>query len=115
MTPDAIVDRHLVDHRTYTIRLRRMPEFLDVFRQLAMPVLRATLGHPIGFWTTQVGPQNQFVHLWAYEDLADYDRRSRARDSHPDFPRYLQASEHLIVAQTTQLMRRCDLQSGWTE
>ncbi|THT97574.1 NIPSNAP family protein [Lampropedia puyangensis] len=95
----------LIDHRTYTIRLRKMTEFLEVFNRLAMPVLMQTLQHPQGFYTSQVGPLNQFVHLWAYADLADYERRCQARDSHPDFPAYLAASEHLIVAQETRLIR----------
>ena len=101
----------LVDQRIYTIRLRKMPEFLEVFDRLAMPILLETLGHPLGFYTSLVGPQNQFVHLWAYESLADYEARSRARDTHPDFPAYLQASAHLITAQETRLIRAADLQS----
>lgn len=101
----------LVDHRVYTIKLRKMPEFLEVFDRLAMPVLLKTLGTPLGFHTSLVGPQNQFVHLWGYDDLADYERRSLARDTHPDFPAYLSASEHLIVAQETRLIRRVDLPS----
>jgi len=51
------------------------------------------------------------VHLWGYDDMADYERRSLARDTHPDFPAYLSASEHLIVAQETRLIRRIDLPS----
>ena len=82
-----------------------MPEFLDVFNRLAMPVLRDTLGTPIGFYTTMVGPLSQFVHLWAYDDLADFERRCKARDAHPDFPAYLQASGHLITAQETKLIK----------
>jgi hypothetical protein len=101
--------RPLVDHRIYTIRLRRMDEFIEVFGRLAMPILRETLGHPVGFWVSQVGPLNQFVHLWAYGDLADYERRCRARDSHPGFAEYLAASEHLIVAQETRLIRAVPL------
>lgn len=103
--------RPLVDHRIYTIRLRKMNEFLDVFDRLAMPILLETLGHPVGFHVSQVGPLNQFVHLWAYEDLADYERRCLARDSHPAFPAYLSASEHLITAQETRLIRAVDLPS----
>jgi hypothetical protein len=53
------------------------------------------------------------VHLWAYKDMADYERRSRARDSHPDFPAYLAASEHLIVSQETRLQRAAQM-PGWT-
>ncbi|RZA16403.1 MAG: NIPSNAP family protein [Lysobacteraceae bacterium] len=101
----------LVDHRIYTIQLRRMPEFLEVFDRLAMPVLLKTLGAPLAFYSSVVGPLNQVVHLWGYDDMADYERRSIARDTHPDFPAYLSASEHLIVAQETRLIRRIDLPS----
>ena len=104
-------DKPLVDHRTYTIALRKMSEFLEVFERLAMPVLMETLGSPLGIYTSVVGPQNQVVHLWAYADLADYERRCRQRDTHPDFPAYLAASGHLIVAQETRLIRLVDLPS----
>jgi hypothetical protein len=102
----------LVDHRIYTIRLRKMPEFLDVFNRLAMPILMETLGTPLGFYASHVGPQNQFVHLWGYDDLADFERRSKARDTHPAFPAYLSASEHLIAAQETRLIKAVEM-PGW--
>jgi hypothetical protein len=99
----------VVDHRIYTIRPRKMGEFVEVFNRLAMPILLETLGHPLGFWTSWVGPQNQFVHLWGYQSLADYERRSLARDMHRDFPAYLAATEHLIVAQENRLIRSVDM------
>lgn len=114
MQPDLIVAasaKPLVDHRIYTIRLRKMAEFIEVFDRLAMPILLETLGHPLGFWTSFVGPQNQFVHLWGYDSLADYEARSRARDTHPDFAKYLAASADLIEAQETRLIRRATLAS----
>ncbi len=107
------LSKPLIDHRTYTITLRKMPEFLEVFNRLAMPILMQTLGHPVGFYTSLVGPQNQFVHLWAYDNLADYERRCQLRDTHPDFPAYLQASAHLITAQETRLIRAVPM-PGWT-
>jgi hypothetical protein len=109
MTDDSL---DLIDHRIYTIALRKMPEFLKVFNELAMPILRETLGHPVGLYTSHVGPLNQFVHLWAYKDLADYEERCRRRDTHPDFPAYLAASGHLIVAQETRLLTRAGLLYG---
>lgn len=114
MSADAVIaasGKALIDHRIYTIALRCMPEFIDVFDRLAMPILLSTLGHPLGFWTSLVGPQNQFVHLWGYDSLADYEQRCLARDTHPDFAAYLAASKHLIVAQETRLIRRCALPS----
>ena len=111
MPLDRAATKPLVDHRIYTIRLRKMGEFIEVFDRLAMPILLQTLGTPLGFWTSWIGPQNQFIHCWGYESLADYEQRSQARDSHPDFPKYLAASEHLIVAQETRLIRRVVLPS----
>ena len=105
------LDKPLVDHRIYTIALRQMDAFLDVFDRLAMPVLLETLGTPLGIHVSQVGPLNQVVHLWAYENLADYERRCRLRDTHPDFPAYLAASGHLITAQETRLIRLVDMPS----
>ena len=111
MPLDRAATKPLVDHRIYTIRLRKMGEFIEVFDRLAMPILLQTLGTPLGFWTSLVGPQNQFIHCWGYDSLADYEQRSQARDTHPDFPKYLAASEHLIVAQETRLIRRVALPS----
>lgn len=101
----------LIDHRIYTIQPRKMGQFLEVFDRLAMPVLLQTLGTPVGFYMSHVGPLNQVVHLWAYEDMADYERRCNARDTHPDFAAYLKASEGLIVAQEDRLIKRIDLPS----
>ena len=104
-------DKPIIDLRTYTIRPRGMPEFLDVFDRLAMPVLLRCLGSPVGFYTSLVGPLNQFVHLWAYESLADYEARGARRDSDPDWPAYLKASGHLIVEQSDRLVRAVPFQS----
>ena len=102
----------LVDHRVYTIALRKMPQFLEVFNRMALPVLVETLGHPLGFWVSQVGPLNQFVHQWGYDSMADYEARCAKRDAHPDFPAYLSASETLIVAQENRLIRRVPLSAA---
>jgi NIPSNAP len=103
MPPDQFT---YVDHRVYTIALRKMPEFLGIFERMALPVLVETLGKPLGMYTTFVGPLNQFVHQWGYVSLADYEERCRKRDAHPDFKPYLAATEKLIVSQENRLIRR---------
>lgn len=103
----------LIDYRVYTIAPRKMGEFVEVFSRLAMPILKETLGTPLGFYTTLVGKQNQFVHLWGYDSLEDYEKRCAARDAHPDFAKYLAASGHLIVAQETSLIRSIDGLHDW--
>jgi hypothetical protein len=95
----------LIDHRVYNIAPRCMPQFLEIFNRMGMPVLKATLGTPMGMYTTVVGPLNQFVHLWAYDNMAEYEARSLARDTHPDFPAYLAATKELVISQETMLMK----------
>ena len=99
-------DYPIVDLRFYSIAPRGMAEFLQHFNQLAMPLLMKHLGTPVGFYTTTVGTLNQFVHSWEYESLADYERRSNARDADPEFATYLQATKGLVVAQHNQIIKK---------
>ncbi|UPG72972.1 NIPSNAP family protein [Roseomonas gilardii subsp. gilardii] len=101
----------LVDLRTYTIRLRRMGEFLEVFDRLAMPVQLRYLGRPLGIFTSAVGPLNQVVHLWGFDDMGEFQRRHAERDRDPDWPAYLRASAELIVAQENRLILRANMPS----
>ncbi|MBY4868912.1 NIPSNAP family protein [Burkholderia sp. Bp9017] len=100
-----------IDHRIYTIRPRGMAEFLDIFDRHAMPIQVKYLGPPVGFYTSDIGALNQVVHLWGYDSIADYDTRRTARDADPEWPAYLQASGHLIVAQESRIIRRVDFPS----
>jgi len=104
-------ESQIVDLRVYTIRLRKMAEFVEVFDRLAMPVQLKYLGKPLGMFSSAVGPLNQIVHLWGFSDMGEFERRHAARDKDPDWPAYLGASEHLITAQENRLIRKIDLPS----
>jgi hypothetical protein len=101
----------IVDLRVYTIRLRKMAEFIDVFDHLAMPVQLKYLGKPLGMFTSAVGQLNQIVHLWGFGDMGEFERRHAERDKDPGWPAYLKASEHLITAQENRLIKRVVLPS----
>jgi hypothetical protein len=104
-------DKMIVDLRVYTIQLRRMAEFIEVFDRLAMPVQLKYLGPPLGVYTSAVGLLNQIVHLWGFDDMGDFERRHAARDKDSEWPAYLKASGHLITAQENRLIRRVDMPS----
>ena len=53
--------------RTYDLKPRSLPEFEKrTAEKIAGRVKYSRLG---GFWRTEVGPLNQVVHIWPYEDL----------------------------------------------
>jgi hypothetical protein len=105
------MSKPFIDHRIYTIKPRGMAEFIDVFDHLAMPIQLRYLGVPVAFYMSDIGALNQVVHLWGYESIADYDERRTARDNDPEWPAYLQASAHLIVAQESRIIRRVEFKS----
>ena len=71
----------IIDHRTYTVQHGMNKQY-----------------------TTSVGPQNEFVHLWSYDDLTDMERRRAARDADPDWAVYKKKSAGMLVKQENKLI-----------
>jgi len=64
----------IYEFRTYTLQVRTMPEFLKRFGE-ALPK-RLELSPLAACWTTEFGPLNQVIHVWAYKDT---NERARIR------------------------------------
>ena len=95
----------IVDHRTYTVQHGRMGEYLKLFEAEGLPVQLRHLGNLIGYFQTMHGPLNQVVHLWAYEDLADMERRRSARDADPDWAAYKNKSAGVLLMQENKILQ----------
>lgn len=65
----------IVEERIYRIRTGRMARYLQLVRDEGLAIQQPILGHLIGYFTTEIGPLSQVVHLWAYADLEDRTRR----------------------------------------
>ena len=70
----------IYEMRTYTLKRGSVPEFEKRTKErLAARLEYSALG---GFWHTEVGPLNQVVHIWPYDDANQRaDVRSRAASS----------------------------------
>ena len=62
----------ILELRSYIVKPGAMPAVLDAFAE-AVPhrVKVSPLG---GFWQTEIGPLNQIMHLWPYENAGERDR-----------------------------------------
>lgn len=78
----------IVDLRTYTMVPGRLKAFLELYESKGLPVQRRHQGDPIGYFVTEIGQQNQVVHLWGYESLADREIKRAALESDPDWIAY---------------------------
>ncbi len=87
----------IIEQRTYTLTPGKLPEYLKIYEELGAPVQVPILGHLITAMTTEIGPLNQYIHIWAYDSMADRDARRAKLAAHPDWPTYLKAAVPLIV------------------
>lgn len=64
----------IYEFRTYTLHPRTLPEFLKRFGDALEA--RQKLSPLAAFWYTEIGPLNQVVHVWPYENALE---RSKIR------------------------------------
>ena len=55
--------------RTYDLKVRALPEVIKRFGDSLEK--RQRLSTMSGFWYTEIGPLNQIIHVWQYEDAAE--------------------------------------------
>lgn len=76
----------IVEERIYTCYPGKVPEFMKIYETEAMPLQVPILGNMIGFFSTEVGPLNQVVHMWGYEGLDDRATRRAKLMALPEWP-----------------------------
>jgi len=59
----------LVEQRTYTAHPGKWRDYLALYETEGLEIQQRTLGRMVGYYTTESGPLNQIVHLWAYVDF----------------------------------------------
>ncbi|TMH38211.1 MAG: NIPSNAP family protein [Betaproteobacteria bacterium] len=82
----------IVDLRTYTMVPGRLKAFLELYEAEGLPVQKRHQPNLIGYFVTEIGTQNQVVHLWGYESLADREKRRAALDADPEWIAYRKKS-----------------------
>jgi hypothetical protein len=95
----------IVDHRTYTLKPNRVAQYLEIFEADGLPIQMRHLGNLIGFFVTTIGPVNQVVHLWGYEDLGDMETRRAARDADPGWSVYRGKVQDMVLYQENKIVK----------
>jgi len=65
----------IVEERIYTLRPAKAADYLKAYEQEGLAIRRPIPGNLAGYYSTEFGPLNVIVHMWAYEDFADRTRR----------------------------------------
>ena len=98
-TPSSGENVMIIDHRTYSLHPGKLNKWVELYEKRGLPVQQRHLGRLIGFFVTEVGPLNQVVFMWAYDDMGDRERRRAAMAKDPDWQDFLARVEQLGALQ----------------
>ncbi|CAM8650223.1 NIPSNAP [Burkholderiales bacterium] len=82
----------IIDHRTYTLNPGRQQAYLELYESEGFEVQKKHLGQPIGYFTVEIGPLNQVVHLWGYASMAEREEKRARMESDPAWIAYKKKS-----------------------
>jgi hypothetical protein len=94
-----------VEERMYTLQVGKAPEYFKHYETEGMAVQLRHLPHMVGYYVTEVGPQNLVIHLWAYDDLNQRERCRGALSADPGWQAYLPKIRPLILTQETRILK----------
>ena len=63
------------------------------------------LGGLVGYYSVEAGALNTLVHMWAYEDMNDRERRRALLFNDPDFKQYLAKTAGLVEKQENRILK----------
>ena len=75
----------LFDVRTYTCRPGTIKQHLALYEKLGLAPQTRHLGQPVLYGVVETGLVNSYMHVWAYEDAGDRERKRAAMWADPDW------------------------------
>ncbi len=94
----------IVEMRSYTFHPGKAGEYLKLVADEAIAVQEEYLGKSVGYYSSDIGPQNNVIHMWAYEDYADRERRRDELDRQPAWKAFQPKTSPLIQSFETRIL-----------
>ena len=94
----------IVEERIYTLQPGTAPEYLRLYEAEGLAIQAPTLGRMIGYFSTEIGPLNEIVHLWAYRDLGERQERRQRLLADDRWRDYVKKARPMIVAQQNKIL-----------
>jgi len=94
----------IVELRTYTLYPGKLPEYLKLYETQGLPVQKPILGNFLGYFTTEIGVQNQVVHMWGYESLDDRARRRAELYANEDWKAFIAKAMPLLMTMENKIL-----------
>ena len=94
-----------VEERMYTLQVGKVPEYFKMYENEGLAIQTKHLPNMVGYYVTEVGPQNMVVHMWGYDDLNQRDKCRARLQADPAWQAYVAKLRPLIMTQETRMMK----------
>src|SRR5258707_10273611 len=91
--------------RTYTVKPGTIGDMVKAAGTVARDIRGDNFGKLEGYWSTEIGPLNQVMHLWSYSDLNERARlRAELAKNQRWTAEYLPLIHPLLMRQDIRLL-----------
>ena len=94
----------IVEERIYTLYPGKQAEYLKYYQEEGLEVQSRILGRMVGYFTTEVGPLNQVIHMWGYDSFEERLRRRAELFKDPTWLGYVAKIRPLILSQENKIL-----------
>jgi hypothetical protein len=93
-----------VEERIYTMHPGKIGDYIKAYAAEGLAIQKPILGRLVGYYSTEFGPLNQVIHMWAYETLAERAERRTKLFANQDWLNYLGKVRPFIASQESKLL-----------
>ncbi len=68
---------------TYQVAVHNMPEFERALLDVVLPLTRELEIQTEGIWKTTIGKVGEYLELWIFDSMEDFDQKWNALMTHP--------------------------------
>lgn len=98
--------------RTYRLKNGTVPAYLKVVGEEGIAIQKRHLGTLVAYLSSEIGPINEIVHIWAFSSLDDRDRRRAALAADPAWQAFLPKIRDLIEVADNKIMKPAPFSPG---
>jgi hypothetical protein len=94
----------IVEQRTYVVQIGKSAEYIRAYEAEGMAIQTRILGRMIGYFTTEIGPLNQIIHMWGYDSFEERTRRRAELMADAGWQAYVAKVRPLLVSQESKIL-----------
>lgn len=94
----------LYEMRTYRLKTGTVPAYVKLVTEEGIALQKSHLGQLVGYFTSEIGPLNEIVHIWAYASLDDRAACRARLNADPAWLAFLPKIQALIETMENKIL-----------